>query len=149
MGKWWVGWLAVLQSVQEWSVCKELLCPVSCFVLESIPVRKYFFCWFFTQQSHSQWTLWREKQRCHQLFCIWIILKIPERITLRKGKILSRLFPSSLPSVGNQGPGRAIKQRNLAVWFKQLIWMWKARNKFSQMKIALYFVFESYSIIER
>lgn len=47
-------------------------------------------------------------------FCIRIKLSI----ALRKGKIVSWLFPSALPLVGKQGPSRAIKQRNLAVWFK-------------------------------
>lgn len=108
VGKCRVGWLAVVQNVQSDECVKN-----SSAQYLDLRLRVYLsensYLLIHCTQSHSQWALWRGKQRNPQLFCTWIKLKIPENITLRKVKIISWLFPSAFPSLEKQGPSRAIK----------------------------------------
>lgn len=108
VGKCRLGWLAVFQTVQS-DECVKNFSAKHLVLRLRVYLSENSYLLIHCTQSHSQWALWREKQRNPQLFCIWIKLKIPESITLGKGKIISLLFPSAFPSLEKQGPSRAIK----------------------------------------
>lgn len=120
------GWLAGCSSnCSEWWVCKEILSPVSCFALESVPVRKFPFA----DSLHSSPTVsehYEERSReilnCSAFEQHWK----SQRASL-SGKAKSLAICFCLSFTRKTGAKQSY-QSNFAIWVKQLIWMWKARK---------------------